>query len=111
MAIGAYLNDGNGSNAGHVRVYSMSTVGVSEEKYLFQEVVIFPNPNKGIVNIDLGKLNKASVKVYSIYGKLIYQKENISEPILKFELEEVSGVYFIEINAQGQIQQYPLIID
>lgn len=111
VAIGALLNDGNGSNAGHVRVYSMSTLGVSEEKSIFQEVAIFPNPNKGIVNIDLGKLNKASIKVFSIYGHLIYQKKNINGSILKLELKEASGIYFIEIEAQGQIKQYPLIIN
>jgi len=111
VAIGAYGNDGNGNNAGHVRVYSMPTVSISEEKSLFQEVTIFPNPSKGIVTINLGDLNKASIKVFSIYGQLIHQQENISEPLLKFELNEASGLYFIEINAQGQIQQYPLMIN
>ncbi len=111
VAIGAYLNDGNGVDAGHVRVYKLSTLSISEEKSLFQEVAIFPNPNKGIVNIDLGKLNKASIKVFSIYGELIYQEETINESLLTFELKEASGTYFIEISAQGHLQQYPLIIN
>lgn len=111
VAIGASGNDGNGNSAGHVRIYEMSPLGISEENSLFQEVTVFPNPNKGIVNIDLGKLNKATVRVFSTSGKLIYQKRNIRESVLQFELKEASGVYFIEINAQGQIQQYPLIIN
>jgi len=111
LAIGAYGNDDNGADAGHVRVYSMSTVGVLEETSLFQEVFIFPNPNKGIVNVNLGNLTEATVRVFNTSGKLIYQKMNISESVLQFELKGASGTYFIEINAQEQSQQYPLIID
>ena len=111
LAIGAYGNDGNGADAGHVRVYSMSTVGILEETSLFQEVFIFPNPNKGIVNVNLGNLTEATVRVFNTSGKLIYQKMNISESVLQFELKGASGTYFIEINAQEQSQQYPLIID
>lgn len=111
VAIGAFGNDGSGTDAGHVKVYSMSTVSITEEKSLFQEVAIFPNPNKGIVNIDLGALNMATIKVFSVYGNLVYQKENIIGPTLRFELLAAPGTYFIEINAQGEMQKYPLIIN
>ncbi|MBL4709706.1 MAG: T9SS type A sorting domain-containing protein [Flavobacteriales bacterium] len=112
LAIGALENDGNGPNAGHARVYSMSSVvGILEVNSLFKDVSVFPNPNKGIVNINLGNLNKASVRVFSISGKLIYQKMNISESIFKFELKEASGIYFIEIITREQSQHYPLIIE
>ncbi|MBL4707032.1 MAG: T9SS type A sorting domain-containing protein, partial [Flavobacteriales bacterium] len=112
VAIGAYGNDGNGANAGHVRVHSMlTTVGVLEEKSLFQEVSVFPNPTKGTVNVNLGNLKEATVRVFSTSGKLIYQKMNISESVLQFELKGASGTYFIEINSQEQSQQYPLIVD
>ena len=60
VAIGAVHNDGAGYNAGHVRVYSLSTVGI-EENSLFNEASVFPNPSQGIVNIDLGNLKGVSM--------------------------------------------------
>ena len=109
VAIGAPQNDGAGSglNAGHVRVYSISNMGV-EENSLFNEVSVFPNPTKGIINIDLGNLKGVSMEVFSVDGQLIYHQENIVCSTLQFELKATPGVYFVELNAQGQVKRYPL---
>ncbi|MFC2111335.1 SBBP repeat-containing protein [Bacteroidota bacterium] len=85
-----------------------STASISK-KTIFKEVSIYPNPTQDIVNINLGNLKDVSIKVFNVRNQLIYYKENINTPIYKFELKEAAGVYFIELNADGEKQQYKLI--
>jgi len=72
---------------------------------------IFPNPSNGEVNVNLGNLKEASIKVYNITGQLIYKKDDIHSSIHKFQLSEFPGVYLIEINSQGNTQRHKLILE
>ena len=87
---------------------SISTVGI-EGNTLFNNVSIFPNPNEGIVNIDLGALKNVSVRVYTLSGQILYQQDNITSATHQFELNAAPGVYFIELSSQGEKQQYELV--
>ena len=80
-----------------------------ERNTLFHGVYIFPNPNQGLVNIDLGNLKKVSIKGFTVIGQLIYHKENLNVSIHQFELNESAGLYFIEVSAQGEKQRYKLV--
>ncbi len=88
---------------------TISTVSI-EENTLFNNVSIFPNPNQGQINIDLGSLKDVSLKVFTISGQLIFNKENIRDSIYQFEINDApAGIYFIEICTQGMKQQYKLV--
>jgi len=54
-------------------------------------------------------LRDVSIKVFNVHNQLIYHKENINSQIYKFVLKEAPGVYFIELNAAGDKQQYKLL--
>ncbi len=71
---------------------------------------IYPNPNIGMVNIDLGKILDVSIKVYNINGQLVYEKENVSTQLHQFQLNQDSGLYIIEISNQNMKQYYKLIM-
>ena len=86
----------------------MTIVGINENA-LFSSVSIYPNPNTGLVNIDLGSLTDVSLKVLNVSGQLIYTKENINTSIFQFELEAAPGVYILELNAEGEKQQFKLL--
>jgi Flp pilus assembly pilin Flp len=93
VAIGTGLNDGNGIDSGHVRVYGMSAL-LSTEENEYLDLKIYPNPAKTFVNIafintDLLK----NINVYNSIGQLILNTKKSNVNISKLD----SGIYYIEI--------------
>jgi hypothetical protein len=88
---------------------SILTIDISEITF-FKSVKIYPNPNKGIVNVDLGNLSEVSIKVVSVGGQLIFYKENVHGPVLQFELQTDAGFYIIELVSKGEMQRYKLVM-
>ncbi|MFH2142337.1 MAG: T9SS type A sorting domain-containing protein [Bacteroidota bacterium] len=90
LAIGAAWNDGNGTDAGHVRVYGNPTIGITENT-INSEVWIYPNPTSGIVIIETEGIEKT--EVIDLQGKQIYVG-NEKEIDLS---QEPEGVYIIKV--------------
>ena len=97
VAIGARYNDGNGTDAGHVRVYEYSSLGISN--HVPNRITIYPNPVKDILTIENTSNNEiTSFKLYDVLGRhLLTQKDNV-EQIDVSHLN--SGVLFIEIETE-----------
>ena len=97
LASGAQVNDGGGNEAGHVRVYSLATVDVSENS-LAAPLELYPNPASSILNVvvDIENLNSA----YSIFdntGRVALTGKLQSE-VTSIQLGDLpSGVYTISI--------------
>ncbi len=87
---------------------TISTVGIKNNDF-FEGVSCFPNPNQGVVNINLGSLKDVTINVYSIQGRLLYRATNINSSIHTFEFDKVSGVYIIEVSSHGKRQFYRLV--
>lgn len=93
LAIGVFLNSGNGIESGHVRVYNLSTV-LSSDSFVLSNFSIYPNPVSDIVNISLSEnLELEKVNVYNTLGQLVKtEKSNaISVNSLSY------GTYYFEI--------------
>ena len=97
LAAGAILNSGGGNEAGHVRVYSLATVDVSENS-LAALLELYPNPASRILNVEVGReyLNSA----YSIFdntGRVVLTGKLQSE-VTSIQLGDLpSGVYAISV--------------
>ncbi len=89
---------------------SIDGVGVSEEA-LLDNITIYPNPNNGLVNIDLRHIQDAAVKVYSANGSLVYQVNDIANQFYSFELDVQSGIYFVETQTSLGLRQFKLIVE
>lgn len=86
----------------------ISTIGIDENS-MFNEVSIYPNPSDGVVHVNLGDLTSANVKVTGLNGQVVFQQENIETQALQFELNEASGIYFVEVSSLGEKQVFKLV--
>jgi hypothetical protein len=79
------------------------TSSVDEQKNMVEpiEATIYPNPNKGILNIESATKNISSVQVYDIMGQLILEN-NIVNDNSKVSIDisnNKNGLYIIKINS------------
>jgi hypothetical protein len=71
-------------------------------------ISIYPNPNNGMVNIDLGILENATIRVSNSSGQIVYEQIGLSG-IHQFELNSKPGLYFIEVRSETENQVFKLI--
>ena len=97
VAIGAPFNDGNGRDAGHVRVYStgINNAGVTEIK---SDFTIYPNPASDELNIKIeSNLIGSQFKIINALGQEVKQGElsNLNATIDVSTLPKGSYTMFI----------------
>ena len=104
VVIGASLNAGNGVDAGHVRVYAVSTPVGGVENGFGTGLTVHPNPTSGPISIALGQqYSNLYVEVRDITGKQVATFYFGTAAQTIFEIEGASGIYFIDItSAEGQ---------
>ncbi len=87
----------------------ISTIlGISEENQL-EEISVYPNPTRGLIHINLGKLKKFDLKIVNVIGELIYQDNDIQGAKYELELNTPAGVYFIEINSSIGKKRFKIV--
>ena len=99
VGIGAYLNDGGGSNSGHVRVYANSGILSLDETDFQDKFIAYPNPTSGQVTVDLGRIYHAvDLVLYDSLGReIIFQSYTYKETVV-FTTENLpSGVYTLKV--------------
>lgn len=98
IAIGATRNYGNGTYAGHTRVYSYFTSASVIENSFNDAVRVYPNPTTGDFSINLGaNYNEATVIVRNPFGQIILKKAYSDSNLLKLKIPGDAGVYFVEV--------------
>jgi len=87
-----------------VRSIPDETTGIDNTEEL--EIMVFPNPTKDILNISfLGeKPFSSSVKIYDVYGKLVFS-EFFAQADFSIDLSSISeGVYYLVLES-GQAKK------
>ena len=70
---------------------------------LADSLLVFPNPTKGTLNINIEGYAKASYSIYNTIGQLIKEKTISSENDLKVSTSDLTnGVYLIKISKDGE---------
>jgi len=75
------------------------------QSFELQNIVLYPNPSKGIFNVALGTIEPTTIEVYDLTGKIIWFKKDIivSNSEVLLDLSNISqGVYFVKITANKQ---------
>jgi len=94
LAIGAYWNDGNGNNSGHVRVYEFGGITSLPESKLQSKLFIHPNPTDGLISIELDEYSNLPLQILDLSGKVV-QEFNLNTTQTNLDLTELAeGIYF-----------------
>ena len=72
------------------------------------QISTYPNPSLGMVNVDLGNLKNATIRVSNSSGQIVYEQIGLSG-IHQFELNSKPGLYFIEITSESKKEVFKLI--
>jgi uncharacterized protein (AIM24 family) len=97
----------NGNTDVFVQKMNQPSVSI-DEMDVFNSILIFPNPNQGVVNIDLGVLLDCTIKIYTNSGILVYSKGGINSSH-QLEFNGASGVYILELESSGAKRRYQII--
>ena len=99
VAIGAFLNDETGANAGHVRVYSLDKTN-SFEKTFGNQLTVFPNPTKDKVTIELGhNYNEISVIIRNALGQEVMRTSFNKTNAFNLNIPDAPGLYILELHS------------
>ncbi len=77
------------------------TVGLKENNNLLSNVLVYPNPNEGILNVELGMLNdsNSSIQILNSLGQLFIEESLIMKHST-FNIQHFpSGIYFVKISS------------
>lgn len=99
LAIGAPFNDGNGNDAGQVRVYELQTVAT-----IFVDnssnATLFPNPTFDKFSIS----GPTKIKRIVIYNQLGSMVKGLERPGTEIDISKLpSGIYLVQIHAENQL--------
>ena len=96
VAIGAYRNDGNGQDAGHVRVFDLSNI-TSTTLVRKENIVVFPNPTTGKIKLT-GITSSARITAMDSLGKVVIERSNMGQELDLSSLP--AGIYYLQINTE-----------
>lgn len=99
VAIGAYLNDGNGSNSGHVRLFSNANVLNNESFRLLDNIKVYPNPTANQLHINLrDMISNYNVQLYNMQGKQMYSQDYMNSNDIAIDMTSFSeGIYVFKL--------------
>ena len=77
-------------------------LSVSDQE-IYNQIVISPNPNNGLFNINVPLGNTYSLIVYDIQGKKVYEEQSIESEQKNIDLtKNSSGIYLLNLTINGK---------
>lgn len=88
---------------------------LSRPENQFSQFAVYPNPSKGIFNIELSTNEKVGVQLYDMRGRSVYQKTFDAEGTTfnkQIDLSSLSsGVYILNVESAGKKEGKRIIIE
>lgn len=112
FASGANQNSGNGSNAGHVRVFQNPNILSTQEVLFKSQVFISPNPASEIAILKFNaSLKDIKVSFYDLNGNLVKTLEHHQTDLMRFDIANLAqGIYFVQVRSESKKTVLKLII-
>lgn len=86
---------------------TVTVVGLSGTS-LFDGTMVFPNPTQGSINVQLGTLKVAELKLFNTMGQLV-QTATVTDRGHQLKIEGAPGVYFLELNSQDITKRFRIV--
>ncbi len=86
----------------------------NQERYA--DIVVYPNPTKGIINADitLTSTSPLEVSVYNPLGQLVAEqsRSNFNSGIISFDFKnQPKGIYLVKVVANDQVKVQRVILE
>jgi len=76
---------------------------------LKENIVLYPNPTAGNVNIQTEHTFATSIKIYNLIGELVFSEDNLN-PNNQISLQQPSGIYMVVAKSMNSTSTSKLII-
>ncbi|MEQ8909818.1 MAG: T9SS type A sorting domain-containing protein [Vicingaceae bacterium] len=107
-SVGLALGEPDGYCSGRSECVLYSPVGL-KERTLESRLKVYPNPTKGLINLDNASNEILRLKVYNIQGKLLQEKK-VKKSSNQIEIEGDAGLYFFTLtNTRGEQATYKVV--
>ncbi len=88
-----------------------NSVGLEEAQMALDELILYPNPTKGIINISGNSREELTWKILNTQGQVILT-ETPNQSSTSIDLKHLAaGIYFVEIHAKNHINIKKVIIN
>lgn len=117
VRVRANCNFGTGSWSNVVRFKTTNGKTESDALDAFQNISIYPNPNRGIFNIQFEMNTTADLffKLYDVTGKVILENKalcQIGENNIPIDLpNQAAGIYFLQMNLENNTKYIKVVIE
>ena len=94
------------------RVYenTLTTLSTENTTDSYKEnILLYPNPSSGIINIQTNHTFTPSIKIYNLIGELVFSEENLN-PSDQFTLQQPPGMYMVVVKTSNSTSTVKLII-
>ncbi len=95
----------------HCDCTPISSSNVSTNNYPFNMVTIYPNPAKGILNIELGQLANVDIRIMDIIGNVMHQVTELTANHYVLDIQYPKGMYVVELIHHNHLQHYKLLVE
>ncbi|NME68993.1 sulfatase-like hydrolase/transferase [Flammeovirga aprica] len=91
--------------------FTKVVTSISDDLGVISEMELYPNPSKGLVNIEFETDGRREVTIHNAMGDIVYQDMLVSEKRIEFQLHQPKGVYFITVKYHGSTEIGKLILN
>lgn len=115
LYVGGWFDQAGGVSASFIAKWCDpicdTSTNIEEKDAWVRSIKIYPHPNIGQFILLIQRKEPASIYIYNLLGKVVYQKDNIISPKLNINISnQPAGVYFVKIQSEEQIITKKIII-